>query len=66
VTESRRAAVTWRNRIAIIRPYTLPMLGLTAITAGVSQYGWGPGLICGGLSALLLEQQRRVDQAGGE
>lgn len=52
-------------RFRRLGPYTLPMIGLTALTAGAAQYGPGPGLITGGVSTILLEWQRRTDLLGG-
>lgn len=61
--------MTWRDRFAMIWPYTLPMIGLGAITTGVfHQWGTGPGLITTGTSLIVVEWQRRTDAAarGGE
>ena len=53
-------ADTWRNRIAVIRPYALPVAGLGSLSVGVGQFGLGPGLITAGLAGLLVEYDRRV------
>lgn len=56
-------AATWRNRITVIRPYTLPVAGLSTLSVGVGQFGLGPGLITAGVGALLVEYDRRVRRA---
>jgi len=54
---------TWRDRVAVIRPYALPVTGLGSLSVGVGQYGYGPGLITAGVSVLLVEYDRRVRRA---
>lgn len=54
---------TWRSHIAAIRPYTLPVAGLSTLSVGVAQFGTGPGLITAGLGGLLVEYDRRVRRA---
>lgn len=55
--------MTRRHWFRLIRPYTLPMIGLGLLTSAAAQLGWPAGLAAAGVSTILLEVERRTHRA---